>query len=450
VTQDEAREITKKALEAAGVPEVEISLNHQRHGFLRFARNAPTTSGLTLTGGAAVTAWKGKRKASVTGSVDLANPKNAVDELRVLVAEAEKLAAISPEDPEYLPLLGPQKYPEVEAYDASTAEMQPARRAQAVADAISVARDRKVIAAGFFEHSGTDSAIANSADLFAYHRGSVATFSLTARTPDERGSGYTAASTHRVASLDVKETAAIAARKALDSRNGREIDPAEYPTILEPQAVADLVGNILPRILDARRADEGRSVFAAPEGKTRLGERIFDLRVNIWTDPANATIPSEPFNGDGYPVQKADFVREGVLKNLIYSRFWAQKHEKSPGPFLSNLVMEGSETPLSKLIAETEKGVLVTRLWYIRPVDAQQALFTGLTRDGLFWIEEGKIQHPLKNFRFNESPYRLLAEVDEIGQTMPVVAGERYSDYRMLLPALKVKSFRFTSISDAV
>jgi predicted Zn-dependent protease len=429
VTSEQARDITRQAFKAASVPEVEIGLNHTRHGFLRFARNAPTTSGLTLTGEASVTAWKGKRKASVAGAVDLANPKNAVEELKRLVAQAERLASISPEDREYLPLLGPQKYLEVDAYDPATAEMTAAKRAQNVAEAIHVANERKVIAAGLFEQRGSELAVANSAGLFAYHRGSVATFSVTARTPDDRGSGYTAVSSSRVAGLDFKETAALAARKAIDSRNGKEIKPQDYPTILEPQAVADLLGNVTPDNLDARRADEGRSVFSAPGGKTRLGQKIFDPRVNLYADPAHRTIPSSPFNNDGFPLQRADFVREGVLKNLIYSRFWA---------------------PLSKLIENTERGVLVTRLWYIRSVDPQQALYTGLTRDGLFWIEDGKIQHPLKNFRFNESPYRLLTDIDEIGQTLPVVAGERYRDYRMLLPALKVNSFRFTSISDAV
>ncbi|MEZ5360909.1 MAG: TldD/PmbA family protein [Bryobacterales bacterium] len=450
MTREEALELTEKALEAAKVPEVEIRLASRKHGFLRFARNAPTTSGLTEAGGATVTAWKGKRKATVAGSVDLANPENALAEMRRLIGEAETSAALSPEDREYMPLLGPQEYAPIDAWDADTAEMSAARRAGAVADAIGVAKQKKVIAAGFFENVGEEEALANSAGLFGYHRGSVATFSLTARTPDDRGSGYTAVSSHRVGGLDFKETAAIASKKAVDSRGGRDIDPAAYPTILEPQAVADIIGNTLPRVLGARPADEGRSVFAAPEGKTRLGERIFDPRVNIYADPGHALIPSSPIGPEGYPIRKADFVREGVLKNLIYSRYWADKHETKPGPFLSNLVFDGSSTPLAKLIAETERGVLVTRLWYIRSVDPQQALFTGLTRDGLFWIEDGKIRHPLKNLRFNESPYRLLQQVEALGQTQPVVAGERYQDFRMLLPALKVRQFRFTSVSDAV
>jgi predicted Zn-dependent protease len=161
-------------------------------------------------------------------------------------------------------------------------------------------------------------------------------------------------------------------------------------------------------------------------------------------------VPSSPIGPDGFPNVKADFVREGVVKNLSYSRFWAARHDKQPGPFSSNLILDGENVPLAKMIAATERGVLVTRLWYIRMVDPQQALHTGLTRDGTFWIEDGKIKHPIKNFRFNESPVRLLSEVEQLGTPQPVAPSERYSTFRLLLPALKVKSFRFTSLSDAV
>ena len=450
MTGDQARELTKSALKTAEVPEVEITLSDRRHGFLRFARNAPTTSGLTRVGEAAVTAWKGRRKATVEGSVDLGNPANARSELRALIAQAEELAAISPEEREYMPLLGPQEYLEVNAFDAETGELAAKRRAKSVADAIGEAQQRKVIAAGFFENSADEYAVANSAGLFAYHRGTDATFSVTARTPDDTGSGYTKTSSHRVASIDFKETVATASKKAVDSRDGQEMKPGEYPAILEPQAVGDLIGRMMPRILDARLADEGRSVFSAPGGKTRLGEKIFDPRVNMYTDPGNAVIPGAPFGSNGLPARKADLVREGVLKNLLYSRFWAKKQKKTPGPPLPNLVMQGSDTSLGKLIASTERGVLVTRFWYIRSVDPRQALFTGLTRDGLFWIEDGKVTRPLKNFRFNESPYRLLGEIDALGQTQPTAGWSGPLSYRMLLPALRVKSFRFSSISDAV
>ncbi len=447
MTREQAEAFTEKVLKGAKEPEVAVELTHRRHGFLRFARNAPTTSGFTNTATARVTAWKGKRKASASASVNLANAKEAEEELKTLVKKAEELAAVSPEDREYMPLLGPQEYVEVSGYDEATAELSPQRRTQAVADAIETAKKQKVIAAGFFENVAETSILANTAGLFAYYPGSVATFSVTARSSDERGSGYTASSSQRFSSLDVKETTAIAARKAMDSRDGREQKPGAYTTILEPQAVGDLISRL---DFDARLADEGRSVFAKSAGKTRLGDKIFDSRVNIYADPQHALVPSSPIGPEGYPVERADLVREGVLRNLNYSRFWAAKNDKHPGPYRTNLIIDGQNLSLAKLIASTERGVLVTRLWYIRAVDRQQALFTGLTRDGTFWIEDGKIKHPLKNFRFNESPYRILGEVEALGTSQPAVRGERYGDFRMLLPAIKVKSFRFTSTSDAV
>jgi predicted Zn-dependent protease len=367
--------------------------------------------------------------------------------LKSLVAQAEELAALSPEDREYMPLLGPQEYVAVNGYDAETADLPAASRAKAVSEAIETAKKQKVIAAGLFENVASTSVLANSAGLFGFYPSSMATFSVTARSSDEKGSGYTAISSHKFASLDLKETTAIAAKKAMDSRNGRELKPGAYTSILEPQAVADLISRL---DFDARLADEGRSVFTASGGQTRLGEKIFDSRVNIYADPQHPVIPSSPLGPAGYPVAKADLVREGVLKNLSYSRFWAAKNKKQPGPYQTNLIIDGENTPLSKIIASTERGILVTRLWYIRVVDPQQALHTGLTRDGTFWIEDGEIKYPIKNFRFNESPYRILGEVEALGTAQPSVSGERYGDFRMLLPAIKVKSFRFTSISDAV
>ena len=192
--------------------------------------------------------------------------------------------------------------------------------------------------------------------------------------------------------------------------------PGDYPAILEPLAVADLLNTLR---FDARSAEEGRSVFSAPEGKTQVGQKIFDERVNLYTDPGYSLMPTRPFSYEGYPVRKADYVRGGVLKNLVDSRFWAAKNKRSPGPFSSNLIMDGKNQPLSKIIASTERAVLVTRFWYIRTVDPQQALVTGLTRDGTFWVENGEIRYPIKNYRFNESMVRILGELSELGSPIP-------------------------------
>jgi predicted Zn-dependent protease len=363
------------------------------------------------------------------------------------------LAAFSPEDPEYLPPLGPQTYLEPKAYDTATAEMPAAARAQVVAEAIAAAKGAQLVAAGIYRNSGVVQVLANSAGLFGYFPWSRAAFSITTRTSDGTGSGYAALSSNNAQSIDCKEAAGIAVKKALDSRGARELPPGAYPAILEPQGVADISSSLI-FALNARLADEGRSVFSAPGSKTRIGEKIFDPRVHIQTDPQHPVVPGSSFSAGGLPTRKADLIREGVLENLTSSRYWATQKSRQPGPFVVNLVMDGEGTAISDMIKSTERGILLTRLWYVRPVDPQQALVTGLTRDGTFFIENGKIAFPIKNFRFNESLVRLLGEVEALGTPQRVQSSEgmNYGDggLPLMLPAMKVKSFRFTSLSDAV
>ena len=445
MTYDDARNLTKKILSFATVKEAQVRVELVRQASLRFARNAVSTSGASESTTVTVTAWKGTRKASAAAAMALPGADDST--LRRLVAEAEELAGLSPEDPEHVELLGEQKYLEVNAYDRTTAEMPAAARAKAVGDAIGYAKSRKVIAAGFYQNSTTTQVLANSAGLFAYFPSTEAYFSITGRTSDASGSGYAAVTSVRVASVDTRETAAIATRKAVESRGARELPPGAYPAILEPQALADLIPSFRPA-LAARSADEGRSVFSAAEGKTQLGQKIFAPGVNLYTDPQHAVVPASPFGEDGYPTAKSYLARGGVLESLSSSRFWAQKTGRRPGPYFVNFIMEGEGKPLADLIASVERGLLLTRFWYIRAVDPRQALVTGLTRDGTFYIEKGKVQHPVKNFRFNESLVRLLGEVEASGAPQRVMATEGSSP--LLLPPIKVRSFRFTSISDAV
>ena len=253
---------------------------------------------------------------------------------------------MSPEDPEYMPLLGPQEYIEVDAFDNNTAEMPAAARAESVAQAIAQAKGKKVVAAGFFENRSDLEVLANSAGsvrLFPEQLRRV--FSDGAHAGRHAARATPRSCSHRAASLDVKEATSLAAQKAVDSRGAQELKPGDYPAILEPQAAADLLSRIN---FDARLADEGRSAFTAPGGKTRLGEQMFDKRVNLYADPRNAVIPSSPIGPDGYPITKADYVREGVVKNLSYSRFWAGKHKTEPGPYRRNLILDGENVPLVK------------------------------------------------------------------------------------------------------
>src|SRR3546814_2357996 len=199
---------------------------------------------------------------------------------------------------------------------------------------------------------------------------------------------------------------------------------------------------------DARRADEGRSFLSKKGGGNKIGEQVYDPRVNFHADPGDADVPVMPWDGDGLPREKMDIVKDGKVVALDYSRYWAQKTGKraigSPG----NLIMSGGDKSTADLVRGTRKGVLVTRTWYIRMVDPQTVLLTGLTRDGTFYIEDGEIKYPVKNFRFNESPVIMLNNIEELGKPIRVQGDE--SSIIMMIPPMTLRDFNFTSLSDAV
>jgi len=231
------------------------------------------------------------------------------------------------------------------------------------------------------------------------------------------------------------------------------LEPGVYPAILEPQAVADLVGQ-LAFSFDARSAEEGRSPFSAPGGGTKIGQKIFDERLNVYSDPWHPELPGSKSAQGGLPAEKIYLVRNGVLENLVYSRFWAKQKNKQVTPGPVNSIIESSQpaASLDEMIKSMDRGILLGRFWYIRGVDPRTALQTGLTRDGIWYIEKGKIQYAVKNFRFNQSVMALLApgNIDMIGKPERVGNSEGQGGNAALLPALKVKEFNFSSQSEAV
>ena len=241
--------------------------------------------------------------------------------------------------------------------------------------------------------------------------------------------------------MDVLALSKIAASKATGSAGAKAIEPGKYTVILEPLAASDILSNMF-RGFDARSADEGRSFMSKKGGGTRLGEQLFSENVNIYSDPMNPELPSPTWSGDGLTLKKTQWVEKGVVKNLSYSRFWAAKKGVEPIPFSRSIVIEGGTQSLKDLIKSTEKGILVTRFWYIRSVDPQTLLLTGLTRDGTFYIENGEIKFPIKNFRFNESPIIMLNNVEALGKSVRTGSG--------MIPPMKIKDFTFSSLSDAI
>jgi predicted Zn-dependent protease len=287
----------------------------------------------------------------------------------------------------------------------------------------------------------------NSKGLFAYNTSTNVNFSITVRTEDGKGSGYATRGFNDVTKLDTLKATQVATDKAVKSATAKAIEPGKYTVILEPAAAAVLLERIIFG-LDARQADEGRSFLSKAGGTTRLGEKMMDERVTIYSDPSNADLPTSPWVGDGRAQEKTTWIEKGTIKNLTYERYWAEKKGVKAIPSPDAIIMEGGTKSLEELIAGTKKGVLVTRLWYIRDVDPQTLLLTGLTRDGTFYIENGKILHPIKNFRFNESPVIMLNNLEELGKVERTVSIESNINY--LLPPMKIRDFTFSSLSDAV
>jgi predicted Zn-dependent protease len=441
LNKDEAQALLKKVISFSKADECEVNLTGSEGGNIRYARNSVSTAGdisqLTL----GVTSYFGKKSGSAT--------INEFDEasLEKVVRRAEELATLAPENPEYMPLLGPQTFKESKTFIPATAAITPDDRAAAVAKSLSVSRDAKLEAAGFIENETGFTAIHNSKGLFAYETETDVTFSVTTRNAEGTGSGYAARGFTDVKKLDTLSATKIAVQKANGSLNAKAIEPGKYTVILEPVAATYFLENLF-RGFDARSADEGRSFMSKAGGGNRLGEKLMDDKVTIYSDPFNTELPSSTWSNDGQPLDRMNWVEKGVIKNLSYSRFWAQKSNVKPVPFGSNVIMEGGDQSVEEMIKNTERGILVSRLWYIRMVDPQTLLLTGLTRDGTFYIENGQIKFPVKNFRFNESPVIALNNLEALGKPERSISVESYRSY--LIPPMKIRDFTFSSLSDAV
>jgi predicted Zn-dependent protease len=435
LSKEEAQAILKKVIGYSKADFCEVGLNGSDGGNIRYVRNAVSTAGQISTMSLGVSSTFGKK----TGSATI----NEFDDasLQKVVKRAEELAMLAPENPEFMPPLGPQAFPESNTYNAKTAAMTPDTRAEMVGKSLSVSKAAGLDAAGFLENSTRFNAIMNSKGLFAYNKGTDVSFSVTVRNKQGTGSGYVEQGFNDLDKMDTLALSKIAASKANGSAGAKAIEPGKYTVILEPLAASDIIGNMF-RGFDARSADEGRSFMSKKGGGTRLGEQLFSENVNIYSDPMNTEIPSSTFTGEGLPVKRTQWVEKGVVKNLSYSRYWAAQKNVQPLPFSRSMVIEGGTQSLEDLIKSTEKGILVTRFWYIRSVDPQTLLLTGLTRDGTFYIENGEIKFPIKNFRFNESPVIMLNNVEALGKPVRTGSG--------LIPPMKIRDFTFTSLSDAI
>jgi predicted Zn-dependent protease len=442
LTRDEALKICETLLaeaKTAGAEDASVTLNNSIQSHARVAENRITTSGRADDLQITAAVWVGRRRGSVSG-----NDVSAAA-LKRMATDAVQIARVSPVHREYVPTLGPLEYDESRSFADATAAMDLNARAAALEAVLESCRRAKVTGAGFHMVNASASAGATANGNRRYFRTSEGNFSLTARSGDGTGSGYFAGDHFDLARLNVPQIAEQAVNKAVRSQQPKAIEPGTYSVILEPQAVADLLG-FLGNSLDARSAEEGRSAFAAKDGKTRLGEQIFSERINLYSDPRHPELPAVPVTSEGLPATRLPLITKGVLQHLEYSRFWAQerKREATAGPV--NYILESSQpaVPVEQMIKDTKRGLLISRFWYVRLVDPRTIVLTGLTRDGLWLVENGEVRHPVRNLRFNQSVLAMLApwNVEAIG------APVRRSPF--MVPPLRLASFTFTSMSDAI
>lgn len=425
----------EKALSFSTADVCEVNLSGSESGNIRYARNSVSTAGHQSNQTLVVQCSYGKK--SGTATIDEFDDAS----LEKVVKRAEELAKLSPENSEFMEPLGPQVYDEAITYVDATAKITPDYRAEVANNSIVPAKAKEVTAAGFLDDSNGFSAMMNSKGLFAYNKATNVEFTVTMRSNDGTGSGWVSRDYNDITKFDAAEASKVAIDKAVMSMEAKAIEPGKYTVILEPAAAGDLIRN-MSRSFSARTADEGRSFMSKEGGGTKIGEKIVDERVSLWSDPLHPEVPTGTWNSEGQPLKKTVWVENGVVKNLAYDRFWAVEKGVAPVPFPENLIMGGGDASLADLIKSTKKGILVTRLWYIRSVDPQTLLYTGLTRDGTFYIENGQIKYPVKNFRFNESPIIMLNNLETLGKQVRIDGN--------LIPYMKIRDFTFTSLSDAV
>ncbi|ALN61975.1 modulator of DNA gyrase family protein [Lysobacter antibioticus] len=440
-TEAEAKAILDKVLALSKADECTATLTGSIAGNIRFALNNVSTSGIVSNSNLAVQSAFGNR----VGTASINEFDDAA--LERVVRRAEDLARLAPENPEFMPAIDKQSYKPSPTFSASTAAITPEFRAQVAADSIAPCRADKLTAAGFLEDGQSFVAVANSKGNFGYQQATNFDYTCTVRTDDGRGSGWVGRNLKDASEFKADNEVRIAMRKATESAEAKALEPGKYTVILEPAAAAGLI-SFMMNFFDARQADEGRSFLSKKGGGNKLGEQVYDPRVNISADPWDPRAPVLPWDAQGLAREKMAVVENGKVTALDYSRFWAKKQGKRAVGTPGNLLMAGGDKSTAELIKGTQKGILVTRTWYIRMVDPQTVLLTGLTRDGTFYIENGVIKHPVKNFRFNESPVIMLNNIEELGRPVRVAGDE--SSFVMMIPPMKLRDFTFTSLSDAV
>ncbi len=426
---------------AAGAEETEVHLDETLDALTRFANNGihqnVAEHGLTVS----VRTFLDRKTARVTTN------KLDEDSLRAAVESSLSLAQSQPKVPYLLPMPAKQRYQRVQRFVKSTAELSAAERARAVRKACDLAVKEGQVAAGIFVSGQMQSAVGNSRGLFATYRQTRAEFSITMQ--QEAATSWAKGNAADVRNLDPQVLAQRASKKARLATSAGELPPEKYTVILEPAAVLDLVGFLFYDFA-ATAVDDKRSCL-----NDRMGKQLFGENISICDDAYHPGQLGAPFDGEGIPRQRVLLVDKGVPRNLVYSRSSAKRAGKKPtghgfalpneyGEAPMNLVFSGGKSSLEEMIASTDRGLLVTRLWYIREVDPYEKVMTGMTRDGLFLVEKGKVTSAARNFRFNQSVLEMLRNVELMS---PAVRATGEEAFEMVVPAMKINGFQFTEVT---
>jgi predicted Zn-dependent protease len=440
LTEARCREIFDIIRRASTADETEVFLEAESGALTRFANNTIHQNVAEEELLVSVRAVVDSRTARATTN------KTDPESLRRATELAVSSARWQPSDPDLLPLPGPQTYRGVARAFEETAALTPEARAEAVKKVVERAEANGLTAAGIFSSAREFEALINSSGLYAEHEETRAEFSVTYL---DGGSGWAKGNFTRVSELHIEDLAARACQKAVASRDPKELPPGRYTVILEPAAVLDLVGFLFYDFAGTALLDK-RSCFT-----DLLGKKVFGENITISDDVYHPSQAGEPWDGEGMPRQAVTLVERGVLKNLVYARHTARKMGAEPtghgmplpnefGEAPMNLVFAGGETPLEEMIRTTERGVLVTRLWYIREVDPFEKILTGMTRDGTFYVENGAVRHAIRNLRFNQSLKEMLNQVEQLG---PAVRAAGEESFEMVVPAMRVANFHFTEVT---
>ncbi|HZS51466.1 MAG TPA: TldD/PmbA family protein [Bryobacterales bacterium] len=441
LSRSRCQEIFDRVKKFSSTDDFEILLIASRQALTRFANNVIHQNMEEETQVLSVRVVIGQRTARATTN------RLDDDSIRRVVEEAAAIAKFQTPDPDLPPMAEPFTYKTVERFDEPTAETSAHWRAGEVKEAVDRASANSMTAAGVFATGASAEAILNSRGLFAYHAQTRAEASITAIAPDS--SGWAKSNSVRVQEIDPPALASRAVEIASASRHPVKMEPGAYTVVLERAAVLDLLG-FLAFDFSATAVRDKRSFLT-----DRIGKQLFGANITICDDVYHPLQSGAPFDGEGVPRQPLVLVDRGIVRNVAYSRRAAKAAGVEPtghgfplpteyGEAPVNIVFSGGDQSVDQLIHSVDRGVLVTRLWYIREVDPYEKILTGMTRDGTFLIEGGKIVHGVRNFRFNQSMIELLNNV-ELMSPAERTAGEEA--FEMVVPALKARSFHFTAVT---